>query len=253
MSRAIFDKLLGTLVENYGLMSTRVMSFVEALGMFVWMCGAPQSFVQVKNIFKRSKETISRKFDEVLQCLNLLGGDNICPKDPQFRTVHPRLQDSRFSPHFNNCIGAIDGTHVKVVMPANERIEHTCRHGYPTQNVMAICDFDMRFTFVVSGWPGSAHDSRVFNHTLNRYSDEFPHPPEGLLLISTFSFLMLISCLTITLCVEKYYLIDSGYPNRKGFLAPYKGQRYHVPEFQGGVLQLVVKKCLIMPIRVFAM
>jgi hypothetical protein len=75
--------------------------------------------------------------------------------------------------------------------------------------------------------------TRVFNDTLNRYSDEFPHPPEGLLLISTFPFLMLISCLTITLCVGKYYLIDSGYPNRKGFLAPYKGQRYHVPEFQG--------------------
>jgi hypothetical protein len=99
---------------------------------------------------------------------------------------------------------------------------------------MAICDFDMRFTFVVSGWPGSAHDSRVFNDTLNRYSDEFPHPLEGLLLISTFFFLILISCLTITLCIGKYYLIDSGYPNRKGFLAHYKGQRYHVPEFQGG-------------------
>jgi hypothetical protein len=89
----------------------------------------------------------------------------------------------------------------------------------------------------------------VFNDTLNQYSDEFPHPPEGLLLISTFSFLMLISCLTITLCIGKYYLIDSGYPNRKGFLAHYKGQRYHVPEFQGGILQLVVKKCLIMPIE----
>lgn len=26
--------------------------------------------------------------------------------------------------------------------------------------------------------------------------------------------------------------MDSGYPNKQGFLAPYKGQRYHVPEFQ---------------------
>ena len=127
------------------------MSFVESLGMFLWMCGAPQSFVQVENIFKRSKETISRKFNEVLECLNLLGGYNICPKEAQSEAVHPRLQDSRFSPHFNNCIGAIDGTHVRVVVPAVERIAHTGRHGYPTQNVMAICDFDMRFTFVVSG------------------------------------------------------------------------------------------------------
>ena len=26
------------------------------------------------------------------------------------------------------------------------------RKGYPTQNVMAACDFDMLFTFVLLGW-----------------------------------------------------------------------------------------------------
>jgi len=26
--------------------------------------------------------------------------------------------------------------------------------------------------------------------------------------------------------------VDSGYPNKEGFLAPYKGQRYHVTEWQ---------------------
>ena len=34
--------------------------------------------------------------------------------------------------------------------------------------------------------------------------------------------------------VGKYYLVDSGYPNKKGYLAPYKGQRYHVSEWQHG-------------------
>ena len=32
--------------------------------------------------------------------------------------------------------------------------------------------------------------------------------------------------------VGKYYLVDSGYPNRSGYLAPYKTTRYHVPDFQ---------------------
>lgn len=32
----------------------------------------------------------------------------------------------------------------------------------------------------------------------------------------------------------KYYLVDSGYPNRAGYLAPYKGEKYHLPEFQLG-------------------
>ncbi|KAL6638990.1 hypothetical protein ACP70R_022720 [Stipagrostis hirtigluma subsp. patula] len=34
--------------------------------------------------------------------------------------------------------------------------------------------------------------------------------------------------------MSKYYLVDSGYPNKKGFLAPYKGQKYHIPDFQRG-------------------
>lgn len=161
MNCHVFARLHETLVENYGLKCTRRMSSVEALGMFLWMCGGPQSFITAENIFKRFTETISRKFNELLESVNLLAGDIIKPKDPQFRTVHPRLQDDRFSPHFNNCIGAIDGTHVRVVVPANEMIPHIGRHGYPTQNVMAMCDFDMRFTFVVAGWPGSAHDSNI--------------------------------------------------------------------------------------------
>jgi hypothetical protein len=33
-------------------------------------------------------------------------------------------------------------------------------------------------------------------------------------------------------CAGKYYLVDSGYPNRKGYLAPYKGQKYHISEWQ---------------------
>ncbi|GJZ51890.1 hypothetical protein Tco_0606405 [Tanacetum coccineum] len=31
-----------------------------------------------------------------------------------------------------------------------------------TQNVMAICSHDMMFTFVYTGWEGTANDSRVF-------------------------------------------------------------------------------------------
>lgn len=32
----------------------------------------------------------------------------------------------------------------------------------------------------------------------------------------------------------KFYLVDSGYPNRQGYLAPYRGTKYHLPEFQQG-------------------
>ena len=46
--------------------------------------------------------------------------------------------------------------------------------------MLAICDFNMRFTFVVAGWPGSVHDMRVFKDEIEKYGDKFPHPPEGI-------------------------------------------------------------------------
>jgi hypothetical protein len=37
----------------------------------------------------------------------------------------------------------------------------------------------MRFNFVVASWPGSVHDTRVFNEALVKYGNKFPFSPEG--------------------------------------------------------------------------
>ena len=49
-----------------------------------------------------------------------MSAHTIKPKDPELSTVHPRVQAPRFSPHFDKCIGALDGTHVRVVVPIIE-------------------------------------------------------------------------------------------------------------------------------------
>jgi hypothetical protein len=45
---------------------------------------------------------------------------------------------------------------------------------------------------------------------------------------------MCITCIEVQICfgAGKYYLVDSGYPNRKGYLAPYKGRKYYTSEWQ---------------------
>jgi hypothetical protein len=198
--------------------------------MFLWIVGGPQAFAQAENQFTRSLWTVHTKFKEVLYCLRKLARDNIKPRDPTFSTEHEKVKEDRFWPHFKGAIGAIDGSHVPCSV--QDVVNHTCRHGYTSQNVLAICDFDMRFTFVVAGWPGSAHDTRILHHALANFPS-FPVPPKGKTLSSILKgYYCYFPMLTLCLLSGKYYLVDSGYPNRIGYLAPFKGSTYHLPEFR---------------------
>ena len=78
-----------------------------------------------------------------------------------------------------NCIGAIDGTHVRACVSQENQIPFIGRKGIPTQNIIAACSFDMQFTFVLAGWEGSAHDTRIFYEAIGNTNIQFPRPPEG--------------------------------------------------------------------------
>jgi len=209
MSSEVFNELHDLLVSNYGLTSNKNVSSIESLAMFLWIVGGPQSFLQAENRFTRSLWTIHTKFHEVLRCLRKLAKDNITPRYPTFSTEHEKVRENRFWPYFKEAIGAIDGSHVKVIVPLDETVNHTNRHGYTSQSVLAICDFDMRFTFAVTGWPGSAHDLRILNHALANFSS-FPVAPKdnnGFL----YYVIMLAGCIIMYLTnlfyLEKYLLI----------------------------------------------
>ena len=47
------------------------------------------------------------------------------------------------------------------------------------QHVMAVCSFDMLFTYVVCGWEGTAHDQRILFDTISDAKLKFPHAPLG--------------------------------------------------------------------------
>ena len=47
-------------------------------------------------------------------------------------------------------------------------------------NVMAACDFDLLFTFVMVGLEGAAHDTCIFLDAIRRQSVNFPKPPLGI-------------------------------------------------------------------------
>ncbi|KAL0435938.1 UNVERIFIED_CONTAM: hypothetical protein Sradi_0301700 [Sesamum radiatum] len=119
------------------------------------------------------------------------------------RGLLPHGQTSR------DCVGAMDGSLVPAWVPRADGIRYRSRKGGLAQNVLAICDFDMNFTYVYAGWEGSAADARVLDHAVS-HDPTFPFPPIG-----------------------KYYLVDAGFTNYQCFLAPYRGTRYHLPEWRG--------------------
>ncbi|GFQ74473.1 nuclease HARBI1, partial [Trichonephila clavata] len=67
---------------------------------------------------------------------------------------------------FPKVIGALDGTFVRIISPGGEDAERfRCRKSYFALNVQTIIDADLVIRNVVARWPGSAHDSTVFNNS----------------------------------------------------------------------------------------
>ncbi|KAK5785457.1 hypothetical protein PVK06_040046 [Gossypium arboreum] len=67
-----------------------------------------------------------------------------------------------------DCIGALDGTHVRASIPFYIQGGFRSRQGGTTQDVLAAITFDLKFSYVLVGWDGSAHDSRILSDALSR-------------------------------------------------------------------------------------
>uniref|UniRef100_A0A453QTU8 DDE Tnp4 domain-containing protein n=1 Tax=Aegilops tauschii subsp. strangulata TaxID=200361 RepID=A0A453QTU8_AEGTS len=73
---------------------------------------------------------------------------------------------------------------------------------------LALVDFDLKFTYVLAGWEGSAHDANILSDSMSR--------PDG-----------------INIPNGKFYLGDAGYACRPGLLPPFRKTRYHLNKFVG--------------------
>jgi hypothetical protein len=120
------------------------------------------------------------------------------PTPPEIRELR------KFYPFFDGALGAIDGTHIRCTSSAADCDATRNRKGVLTQNCLAACSFDLHFTYFLSGWEGSAHDSTLFSSACRT---DF-YIPSG-----------------------KYYLADAGYASSDMLLVPYRNVRYHLSEW----------------------
>ena len=111
----------------------------------------------------------------------------------------------KFFPFFEDCIGALDGSHIPAVVSPSQHQVFRDRKQRISQNVLGVCNFDLIFTYVLCGWEGSAHDGRVLGDAVNKGLHILP---------------------------GKYYLGDAGYGLNSFVLTPYRGVRYHLKEWK---------------------
>ena len=82
-------------------------------------------------------------------------------------------------------------------MLRSEQAAYRGRKHYTSKNDLAAVDFEMRFTYVLAGWEGSAHDATILANSLER--EDGLKIPEG-----------------------KFYLADAGYACRPGILPHFR-------------------------------
>lgn len=56
-------------------------------------------------------------------------------------------------------VGCIDGSHIPIPGPSEHRAAYINHKGFPSIQMQAVCDDNLRFLDIIAGWPGSVHDS----------------------------------------------------------------------------------------------
>ncbi|KAF7143993.1 hypothetical protein RHSIM_Rhsim05G0142800 [Rhododendron simsii] len=193
------------------LQNSRYISVEEKVAMFLIALSHNIRNRFVKRRFNHSTQTIHRYFYEVLHAMLNFSKEMIVDT-PYDQPAHQIRENRRIRHIFQGAVGALDGTLISAVVPRDQQIPYRGRgRGECYQNVLAICDFDMLFTFVWAGWEGVAHDSRVLRETMNDPANNFPILPPG-----------------------KYFLCDAAYTHTRRFMAPYRNVRYWLADFQNG-------------------
>ncbi|KAL5568485.1 hypothetical protein UlMin_025060 [Ulmus minor] len=151
MNRDCFYQLVTLFIVQNRLQETHTLTVQEQLMMFLTMVAHEDSNRRTSYEWKHSGETISRYIDTISSHLVQLASRFIVP--PDFDDVSiVIIENRRFFPYFQGCVGAIDGTHIPCVVDAN--------------------------VAAVYRWEGLCHDARVLNVATSNPAFMFPHAPE---------------------------------------------------------------------------
>ncbi|KAL0319792.1 UNVERIFIED_CONTAM: hypothetical protein Sradi_5240700 [Sesamum radiatum] len=197
MTRNAFGRLCQMLEFSGGLRATRHVKIMEQVAIFLSIIADHKKNCVVKHAFVRSGHTISKHINYIPRRIRAvqhlykkdvrtLGGAGsryislfIFSDETYFHM--PYISSSKpnnpYILHYDilyciaviqGCLGALDGTHVDIHVPEDDKARHRSRKGKKSINMLGVCNTDETFTYVLSGWEGSAADSWVLRHAITK-------------------------------------------------------------------------------------
>ncbi|CAH9059540.1 unnamed protein product [Cuscuta europaea] len=188
MSHAAFFKLCDMLVTKGGLRPTRHLIVEEQVAIFLLVLSHHHKNRTLILDFQRSGRTISKCFSTVIHAVLQLHSTLYAKPQP----ITMECEDDRWRT-FQNCVGALDGTYIDVHASPNDHNRFRSRKGRIATNVLYVCNPQMEFIYVFPGWEDQLQMVE-FCEMPSQEGSEFHK--------------------------SVYYLVDGGYANCEGFLAP---------------------------------
>ena len=121
--------------------------------MFLAVVTRNESNLAIQERFQHSGGTVYRHFYAVQRALICLHEEVAPPPSPDVVLREVRLE-TRFCPYIKDCIGALDGSHVRASVPESDTSRFRNRKRFLGQNVLAACTFDLRSCYILAGWEG---------------------------------------------------------------------------------------------------
>lgn len=145
--------------------------------------------------FDMPRSTLNRSFVRIVNLINELACTYIkWPTGAEINQVKQTFARSKFK----NCIGAVDGTYVAFTVSKEQQSSYTNRKNYTSMTLLAICDGNLRYTYIYAGWPSSVPDIRIFKNSdiyLNTLQDPSSYFPNGVYILGDKAYPVLNWCI----------------------------------------------------------
>ena len=136
------------------------MSVKEMLYITIWYLASQIPLSCISLLFDRAISSIWSAIDQITSILEKNKAHFIkWPTAEEAPLVAAKFEDMA---GFPGVLGDIDGTHIDFQAPSKNQADYNNRKFHHSLNLLAVCLPNRAFSYTFAGFPGSAHDTRVY-------------------------------------------------------------------------------------------